>query len=47
MEAMTSATHFIDTKVTANYIGIQFTFGMMSFLALVQLFISIYKFKKL
>ena len=47
MEAMTSATHFIDTKVTANYIGIQFTFGIMSFLALVQLFISIYKFKKL
>ena len=47
MAAMTSATHFIDAKVVANYIGIQFTFGIMTFLALVQLLISVYKVKKL
>ena len=47
MAAMTSATHFIDAKVVANYMGIQFTFGIMTFLALVQLLISVYKVKKL
>lgn len=46
MEIMTSATHFNNPHVTANYAGIQFTFVVMTGLALIQVIISLCKFKK-
>lgn len=46
MEIMTSATHFNNPHVTANYAGIQFTFAVMTGLALIQVIISLCKFKK-
>lgn len=46
MEIMTSATHFNNPHVTANYAGIQFTFAVMTGLALIQVIISLCEFKK-
>lgn len=46
MEIMTSATHFNNPHVTANYAGIQFTFVVMTGLALIQVIISLCKFNK-
>lgn len=46
MEIMTSATHFNNPHVTANYAGIQYTFAVMTGLALIQVIISLCKFNK-